>query len=219
MKTGSKAKILSQDSLFLFQEGLSPVTGQLFDTDDEFAEQDSSADLTLEQFAFNELLTWLDPDPEAAGRQYELIRQKLITLFTCRGCIFPEELADETINRVTRKVPQIKPCYVGNPARYFYGVAKKIYLEYIRRVPVQRLLPAPSVKEDLEELFQLLDYALNRLDQADRELVLSYYQGDGHSKIDHRKALANRMGLDPNTLRLRIYRIKSEIRSNLKMQK
>src|SRR4051794_6059062 len=117
MNTGSKVKNLSQDSLFLFQEGLSPVTGQLFNTGDKFAEQESSADLILERFAFNELLSWLDPDPEAAGRQYELIRQKLITLFTCRRCMFPEDLADETINRVTRKLPQIKPCYVGSPAR------------------------------------------------------------------------------------------------------
>jgi DNA-directed RNA polymerase specialized sigma24 family protein len=219
MNTGSKVKNLSQGSLSLFQEGLSPVTGQLFNTGDEFAEQESSADLILEQFAFNELLSWLDPDPEAAGRRYELIRHKLITLFTCRGCMFPDELADETINRVTRKMPQIKPRYVGSPARYFYGVAKKVYQEYLRREHVQKLLPISFDKEDLEDLFRPLDYALSKLEQADRELVLSYYQEDGHTKIEHRKALAKQMGLNRNTLRLRIYRIKSEIRSYLKMQK
>lgn len=219
MSRGFETKIFPRDSLALFQEGLPPVARQSFDTGDGFAGVESSADLTLEQFAFNELLSWLDPDPEAAGRQYELIRQRLIALFTRRGCLFPEEFADVTINRVTRKVPQIKSCYVGSPARYFYGVAKKVYLEYIRRVPVQKVFPIPSVKEDQEELFQLLDYALDKLEQADRELVLSYYQGDGHMKIDYRKALAEQMGLTLNTLRLRVYRIKSQIRSYLKMQK
>lgn len=210
---------LSQDSMILFQAGQSSVARRSFDTDDELAGQESSADWTIEQFAFNELLSWLAPDPETAGQQYEVIRQKLITIFTFRGCVFPEELADETINRVTRKLPQIKPYYVGNPARYFYGVAKRVYLEHLHRVPVQKFLPTHSVQEDLEELFQRLDDALSKLEGADRELVLSYYQGDGQSKIEHRKALANQMGLSLNTLRLRIYRIRSQLRRYFKIQK
>ena len=133
--------------------------------------------------------------------------------------MFPEDLADETITRVTRKLPQIKSSYVGNPANYFYGIAKRVYLEDRRRVPVQKFLPTNSVKEDKELLFQRLDYALSKLEQADRELVLSYYQGDGQGKIEHRKALANQMGLSLNTLRLRIYRIRSQLRTYFKMQK
>src|SRR5690242_3335578 len=95
--------------------------------------QASAVEWTLDQAAFGELLDWLGPDPETAGQTYELIRHKLITLFRCRGCAVPEELADETINRVIRKLPQIKPDYHGNPIRYFYGVAKKVYKEYLRR--------------------------------------------------------------------------------------
>jgi DNA-directed RNA polymerase specialized sigma24 family protein len=215
---GSEMKSLSQHSMPPFRARQSNVATQSFDTGDEFADQESSADRAIEQFAFDELLSWLAPDPEAAGRQYELIRQKLITLFTFRGSVFPDELADETISRVTRKLPQIKPNYTGSPVRYFYGVAKRVYLEQLHRVPVQKVLPPPPLKEDSEELFQRLDYALGKLEQSDRELILSYYQGDGHEKIDHRKDLARQMGVGLNTLRLRIYRIKSQLRSHFDMQ-
>jgi DNA-directed RNA polymerase specialized sigma24 family protein len=167
----------------------------------------------MDQAAFDELLDWLAPDPEAAGRQYELIRRKLITLFTYKGCVFPEDLADETFNRVARKLPAIKSHYNGNPVSYFYGVAKKICLEYVRTTTARRVPPPPDAKQDLEESLQHLDYALGKLTQADRELILSYYREDGRSKVDHRKALAKQMGLHLNALRLRVYRIRTQLRN------
>jgi len=193
------------------------IANQPLDTVDVLPDQESDG-WTLEQSAFHELLNWLAPDPETAGQQYELIRQKLIALFRFRSCVFPDELADETINRVVRKLPQIKSDYVGSPARYFYGVAKKVYLEYRHTAPVQKPLPAPFYEEDVERLFQRLDNALSLLEQSDRELVLSYYQGDGRSKIDHRKHLAEQLGISLNTLRLRIYRIRFQLRSYLDAQ-
>src|ERR1700742_42856 len=134
----------------------------------------SSPGWTLEQSAFNDLLKWLAPDPETAGQQYEVIRQKLITLFRCRACAFPEELADETINRVIRKLSQIKSGYIGSPASYFYCVAEKSYREYLRPAPVHKLPPLPAANEESEDLLQRLDDALSRLCPEDRELVLSY---------------------------------------------
>lgn len=218
MMISAEMNLVSQEPQVLFKVRQPSVAEQPFASGDEFTDQPSSTNWATEQFAFNEMLSWLAPDPEAAGRQYEFIRQKLINLFTCRRCVFPEELADETISRVTRKLPQIKSSYIGNPVRYFYGTAKKVYLEYLRRVPVQQLLPAPADKEDLEERFQHLDYALSKLDPADRELILNYYQGDGQSKIAHRKRLANQLGLDLNALRVRVYRIRTQLKEHLKMQ-
>ena len=78
-------------------------------------------DLTQENF--DQLLAWLDPNREQAGRRYEDIRRKLVKIFVSRGCIIAEELADETINRVAMKVHEIVDTYTGDPALYFYGVA------------------------------------------------------------------------------------------------
>ncbi len=217
-----------QERRIQFKLRQAPVAEQPVDTDDftqdEFTQQVSATDRAVEQMAFNELLSWLAPDTDAAGRQYELIRQKLIRLFTYRRCAFPEELADETISRVTRKLPQIKSSYLGNPIKYFYGTAKKVYLEYLRRPPVQPRVPVqplylnPADKEELEELFQHLDEALGKLEPTDRDLILNYYQGEGQNKIAHRKALASQFGVDLNALRVRIYRIKSQLKSHLNLE-
>jgi hypothetical protein len=91
-------------------------------------------------------------------------------------------------------------------------VAKKIYLEYIRATAVRPAPPRPEIKEDLEESLRHLDYALSKLTEADRELILSYYREDGRCKVDHRKVLADQLGLHLNALRLRVYRIRSQLR-------
>ena len=71
------------------------------------------------------------------------------------------------------------------------------------------------VNEDREALLQYLDNALGQLEQTDRELILDYYRGDGRNKIEYRKAMARRLGVGPNALRLRVYRIRAQLRNHL----
>jgi hypothetical protein len=78
----------------------------------------------LDKLHFEHLLNWLNPDRELAGAKYESIRKRLIQLFLCRGSNAAEELADKTINRVARKLPELSQNYVGEPERYFFGVAR-----------------------------------------------------------------------------------------------
>jgi hypothetical protein len=114
---------------------------------------------TLTQVAFDSLLAWLDPERERAGEKYEVIRARLIKVFAYRGCHTPEELADETINRVTRKIDTVAESYDGDPALYFYGVAQMIHLEYLRRKTEPQPPPA-SHPEDSEQEYQCLDECL-----------------------------------------------------------
>src|ERR1043166_3680616 len=88
----------------------------------------------LTQEAFDALLDWLDADREVAARKYETIRLRLVKIFVCRGCADAEDLADETINRVVAKLPEIAADYVGEPAAYFYAVSQWIHQEYLRKV-------------------------------------------------------------------------------------
>lgn len=78
------------------------------------------------QESFDKLLAWLHPDREQAGQRYEDIRRKLIKLFLSRGCNQPEELTDETINRVAQKIDKILEEYVGDPEYYFFAVARRV---------------------------------------------------------------------------------------------
>ena len=87
---------------------------------------------------FESLLEWLDPDRVRAGRKYGDIRLRLVKIFMWRGCHDAEDLADETIDRVASKVSAIKESYSGDPAWYFYGVARKVLMENLRAVQHMR---------------------------------------------------------------------------------
>ena len=170
--------------------------------------------------AFERFLCWLGPDPESAGRKYELIRGRLIMMFRARRCVFAEDLADTTFERVARKLADLSNEFTGDPARYFYGVAKKVYLEYQKEIMAKRKkagcsLPQGDEDEDLERMLKQLDEALNALPKSDRELILTYYTGTGKNKIKQRQELAKQSGLGPNALRIRVFRIRREIKNQM----
>jgi DNA-directed RNA polymerase specialized sigma24 family protein len=156
---------------------------------------------------------WLDADRSKAGEKYEQIRQRLIKVFVRRGCPIAEELADETIDRVSRKAAEIGDSYVGDPAAYFCGVAQKVFLEYVKPRPVGRPVPLPSPPEDRERNVQCLERCMEQLDSESHELILEYYQYEKLAKIARRKELAEQRGVTVNTLRMRAHRIKATLAS------
>jgi DNA-directed RNA polymerase specialized sigma24 family protein len=169
---------------------------------------------------FDELLGWLGPNSEAAGRKYEDIRGRLIVMFRSRRCVFAEDLADATFERAAKKLAYLTDTFMGDPALYIYGVAKKIYLEYQRKVRTAPLNSSfyhrPSAdNENLENMLLRLDEALSAIPKSDRELILSYYSGSKRNKILQRRALAQQFGLPINALRLRVFRIRREIKNNM----
>ena len=101
----------------------------------------------LTQEDFDRLLRWLDANLEAAGKEYEAIRQRLIKIFARRGCSEAEDLADETINRVTetgnysRRLPWqpavlfLQSCSIGPHGIFKEAQAAGIRL---RRILIQR---------------------------------------------------------------------------------
>lgn len=169
---------------------------------------------------FDQLLGWLGPNSEAAGRKYEDIRGRLIVMFRSRRCVFAEDLADATFERAAQKLAYLTDTFMGDPALYIYGVAKKIHLEYQRKSRTAPLnsdfCHRPSAdNENLENMLLRLDQALSAIPKSDRELILSYYSGSKRNKIVQRKALAQQFGLGSNALRLRVFRIRREIKNNM----
>lgn len=171
--------------------------------------------------SFNELLTWLHPEPETAALIYETVRADLIRIFLWRGCSDPEGMADETIIRVTRKVGEIAASYTGAHTSYFYGVAKNLLHEYDRRREIslssqaeEFIVSAPPVEDDdlSERVYECFEACLKRLEARERKLVIRYYDGQGKAKIDGRKRLAGKLGIDLNALRVRTRRIRSKLR-------
>ncbi len=162
----------------------------------------------LTQAAFDSLLAWLDPDRDQAGKKYEYIRRRLIKIFDCRGRHDAEDLADETINRVTLKAAKIAEEYVGDPALYFYGVANKVYLESVRKRPAPAPPPPPDTFAEVEQEYECLEKCLEQISLNSRELILEYYQNDKRVKVEYRRKLAERLGIAQNAVRIRAYRIR-----------
>lgn len=170
-----------------------------------------------DQENFDRFLFWLDPDREKAAIKYEAIRHKLIKYYTCRGCADVEDLADITITRVIKKAPQIAETYIGDPALYFYGVARRVRLERCRPNPSNNeatLLPAPPEEDDMQEKerrHECLERCLSKLTYDDRKMVLGYYKGDKTEKIESRKEMADGLGVSANTLRIRVHRLRTKL--------
>ncbi len=167
----------------------------------------------LRQEDFDRLLEWLDPDREQAGVIYEKIRWRLVAILASRGCFSPEEVADETIDRVARRVADIQETYVGDKAIYFLGVMNNVHHEYLRRPSLPRLVEPDEHLETKEQMHICLDQCLDKLAPYSRQLIEKYYTENKQAKIDLRKRIARELGIKSTTLRLRALRIRERLQS------
>ena len=69
-------------------------------------------------------------DRESGSEKYLEIRSNLTRFFEWRGCSFPEDHADETINRIAKKVAEGEE--ILNPSGYAMGVARLLLLEILK---------------------------------------------------------------------------------------
>jgi DNA-directed RNA polymerase specialized sigma24 family protein len=171
---------------------------------------------------FDVLLRQLGPDRDLAGTRYEQLRRRLVTVLTYRGCTHAEEVADETMDRVARRLSEIPSgTEIDDPTRFVFGVAWNVAREWIRR---QRTVPLrdgwdpadPTESEVAAPEGELghgcLDRCLRCLPPQDKEVVLTYYQEEGLAKIRHRAMVARQLRISPNALRLRIHRLTLRLR-------
>jgi DNA-directed RNA polymerase specialized sigma24 family protein len=170
--------------------------------------------LATTQESFEALLSWLDPTGrDAAGRAYETIRAGLISTLISRGFSNAEDLADETINRVTNRLSDIQDAYEGAPAKYFYGVLRNLIKEQrsVKEVVVDELPILPIKEEKTSQAYDCLVRCLELMPSEKSELVLEYYTYGGRAKIESRIKLADEMGISENALRIRVYYIRQKL--------
>src|SRR5262245_59391421 len=186
-------------------------------------------DSNLTPASFNSLLAFLGPDSESAALAYLDVRRALFTFFATRGATDPNELADETINRVARRLSEGVQITTENPSGFFYAVARNVWRESLAKSGVLTPLPEdesalPITSETPHDLImdareriesevrrECLERCLGQLGPEERELVISYHQFRGGAKIENRKALAARLGISNNTLRQKVARLKLKL--------
>ena len=159
----------------------------------------------ITQEEFDALLKWLDPDPERAAEKLNHTRAALVKMFISRGCFEAEEAADETIDRVAKKLKDIIDNYEGDPARYFHGVAKYVLLECLKPIGPPPIIPEPDPFP--EQQVQCLEECMEKLSPDARYKVREYHRFDGREKINHREKLAKDYGLTLTALRIQVHRI------------
>ena len=167
---------------------------------------------------WDRLLRWLDADRDQAGERYERIRRRLIGIFSSRGCYDADDLADRSINVVLSKVEWLLPNYVGDPALYFYAVAKKIYLEDLKKKPPPKVPPPDPTPPEVDHLNDFLDHCLDELQPAERDLILRYHQFEKQEKIQNRKRLADELQLSRNALRIKVCHIHSRLKRCIELR-
>jgi DNA-directed RNA polymerase specialized sigma24 family protein len=180
--------------------------------------------------AFEKFLTWLDEGMNSEGQRYLEVRRRLELYFDRKNCVAPAELADETLNRVAKKLEENGEITDVAPLQYCYIVAKFVFLEALRadkRSPFYRpltatnasnlsgqsatLLGAESGSENKEKVADCLQRCLETLSTVDRDLIVEYYRGQQRNKIERRAALAARLGLTANALSIRAFRVRQRL--------
>jgi len=165
--------------------------------------------------AFDKLLQWFDPDREKAAKKYQTIQFRLVRIFAAKGCSDPEELVDESFNVAALKIDTLLETYVGDPALYIHGIAKKIFLE-----PKFKPIPDPPPTPDpieLERRSNCLDQCLDRLTTPEeRSLILRYHAKEKQERIRMRRQLAKELGCTLNALRIKVFYILARLRPCIK---
>lgn len=173
---------------------------------------------------YEQLLALLDHDNLVAGRRLEALRQKLRRLFAWRGANDPEDLADETLDRVARQLARGVEIEAEDPYRYACGVAFRVFKESLRRRerwnrargeleshPGAHAVVGPVAQSADDARLGCLEGCLDGLGGGKRELILDYYQGERSAKILARRELAEKLDIKPTTLRLRALRIREKL--------
>ena len=172
----------------------------------------------LTQSAFRQFLDWMDEGTDSGGQRYLEIRRRLVLYFDRKNCLSPDELADETLNRVARRLEEEGKITSDTPAHYCYIVARFVFLESLRGQRRNQSLhdgfPAANSDEEKKEAEQratCLERCMQTLSSEDGRLILNYYQGEQRVKIEKRKSMAAKLGITINALTIRACRIRDKL--------
>ena len=161
--------------------------------------------------SFDALLEWLDPDRELAAQRYEVIRTGLIKIFVSHGLADAEHYADQTVDRVIKRLPEIRANYVNDPIRYFHGVARNIIREAIRRKEIAfDVLPEclPLRRSDSSDLAECLRQCLRSLPHDKHALIHDYHVYDGRQKVESHQEMAIELSISVGALRTRAHHVR-----------
>jgi hypothetical protein len=176
----------------------------------------SSQPWEIDRDALARLLAALDPDPARAAIRYEELRAKLIRFFEWERSEMPDRDADETLNRVARRLAE--GLEMKSLGAFAYGIAKFILREQAaegkRKERGLAELASHSRNKsnpDDEDLHDCLEGCVAVLPPEVRWLLEKYYSGNDNERIPNRRALADELRVGANALRNRVLRLRARL--------
>jgi DNA-directed RNA polymerase specialized sigma24 family protein len=165
----------------------------------------------MSEVAFFQLLARLNPDPALAGEEYEKLRARLIFFFQRKGSRIAAELADETINRIARKIEEgyeIKDLF-----KFSHGVARFVLMEHWddpkrEWEQLDEQLSSSECDRDVDDhRLVCMKKCLQSLLPEERDLILKNCTLNKNGKAE----LARSLSLTINALRRRVYRNREKL--------
>ena len=170
--------------------------------------------------ALERLLVRLDPDPARAAEAYEALRLSLTRFFDWRGAHFPDECADETMNRgpwrdgSTRAPPlptsgaslSASPASCGSSGRAARRCARTSWTRSGLGRPRRRSSATSS-----RACTSAWRCVWHRWRPTCGPTSSRHYQDQRRQKIDRRVRLATQLGLSANALRSRAQRVRDRL--------
>jgi hypothetical protein len=171
------------------------------------------------------LLEALSEDKENREMEYFNLREKLAFYFTKedrkRWNADYAYLADDTLFRVSQNLADGKKIEV-NIRAYIRGVARFVWLEFIKKNPLPNPEPLPEppappiILVDEDERIFCLRECLNKIikNEEERKLIIAYYnQNDNDEKLKEvRKKIAEDFGLTKNNLSTKMCRLRESMK-------
>lgn len=183
----------------------------------------------LDPDSFLALLAALHEDKEEASRRYEALHQRLTRFFGWNHALDPESLADETLDRLAKRIQEDnasgapasrRDSPVQDPVRFAAGIARLLLHESWRQQQREERaysqlerssVPGSSSREDEDLLAEDLEHCLASLPASSRTLIERYYSTEARTMIAARKQLAVALGVSRNALRNRALRIRADL--------
>jgi RNA polymerase sigma factor (sigma-70 family) len=162
------------------------------------------------------LLAALGETPEESGIEYERLRSKLILFFSRRMLQFPEDLADEALDRLARRI--VEGTIIDSIPAFALGIGRHLALEQMKNRAETMgddfwdNVPAPSATQSSEEEIARMERCLKTLRPDEAKLLRGYYLATEDTPMKTRGKLAKRLGISANTLRQRVFLARQRLR-------
>lgn len=173
----------------------------------------------LTREGLDRLLQALGRTQDEAAVRYERLRERLVFFFARRQFILAESLADEVVDRLANRLSNGEPIEV--PESYAYGIARLVAQEEARRCIREaeanrhyaRNISSVLDTQNEGQIQEAMEACLGRHPEEDRKLLMEYYTSRGRALIDHRRQMAETLGMTPNAFRKRVFRLRRAIES------